>query len=64
MWEYELYMNALNDMIKEENENQQKEMDQYKVNDYKNLANPKNVSKMMQNPTSQLPKMQNMKNLK
>ena len=50
MWEYELYIKQLNEMVEEENEKQQKEMDQYHVDDYKKMANPKNLSKMTQTP--------------
>lgn len=45
MWEYELFMKALNDLVKEENDNQQKEMDKYNINDYKKMSNPSNISK-------------------
>lgn len=50
-WEYELYLDALNDQIKEDNERQQGEMDKYDISQYQNMA--KNPSKMM-------PKMPNM----
>lgn len=55
MWEYELYIKQLNEMIEEENEKQQKDMDQYRINDYKKMANPRNLSKMTQPPD--IPKM-------
>lgn len=50
MWEFELYIKALNEMVEEENENQQKEMDKYHVQEYMNMANPKNFQKMTKTP--------------
>ena len=50
MWEFELYVKTLNELVEEENDKQQKEMDKYHVNDYKNMANPKNMQKMTQPP--------------
>lgn len=46
MWEYELFIQALNNEINEENEKQQKEMDKYDVKSYMKMASPKNISKM------------------
>lgn len=50
MWEYEIFMNSINDMVTKENEDQQKEMDKYNIEDYKNMANPKNLQKSYQIP--------------
>lgn len=55
MWEYEIFMNSINDMVTKENEDQQKEMDKYNIEDYKNMANPKNLQKSYQTP--KIPKM-------
>lgn len=51
-WEYEMWINALNDQIEEENKNQQSEMDKYDVSKYQ---------KMVQNPSKMIPKMPSMK---
>lgn len=50
MWEYEIYIKCLNDLVKEENDQQQAEMDKHNVKDYQKMANPKNISKMAQPP--------------
>lgn len=52
MWEYELWIDALNNQIKDENEAQQSEMDKYDVDKYK---------KMAENPGRMMPNMSNMK---
>ena len=51
MWEYELYLLQLNELIKEENEHQKKEMDKNHVHEYMEMARPNNMKKMM-NPTT------------
>lgn len=56
MWEYELYIQALNDLVNEENDKQKKEMDKYDVDGYRKMASPKNLEKMT-NPS--MPKMPN-----
>ena len=50
MWEYEMFIEEMNNQVKEENDKQQAEMDKYHVKDYMNAANPKNISKMTQQP--------------
>lgn len=50
MWEFELYIKQLNDLVEEENDKQKKEMDQYHVKEYMNMARPGNVQKMAQGP--------------
>lgn len=50
MWEFELYIKSLNEMVEEENDKQQKEMDKYHVNEYANMSNPKSLQKMTQVP--------------
>ena len=58
MWEYEMFIKYLNDMVKEENDDQQKKMDVYKINDYLRMAKPSNMSKMTPKiPTVNIPKM-------
>lgn len=51
MWEYELFMKALNEHIKEENAQNEGEMAKYDMNKYQ---------KMAQNPQKMMPKMLNM----
>lgn len=42
MWEYELFMQCLNDAVKEENDEQKKEMSKFNINDYnKKIQNHK-----------------------
>lgn len=61
MWEYELYVQQLNELIKDENDHQKKEMDQYHINDYLQSAHPKNIQKMVQTPKMpDMPKMPSM----
>ena len=52
-WEYEIFMLALNDQVKEENEKQQAEMDKYGVKDIMKNSNPKNLQK---NASGMMPK--------
>lgn len=54
-WEYEFYLNAINDIINEENEQQKKEMDKYDIDGMMNAAHPKNMNKMMSGMTSKMP---------
>ena len=54
MWEYEIYIGSLNEMVKEENDKQKAEMDKYHVDDYKKMAESKNPQKTMQ---ASMPKM-------
>lgn len=54
MWEYEMFLDELNKLVKEENNQQQSEMDKYHVKDYMNAANPKNIQKMA---SPKMPKM-------
>jgi hypothetical protein len=46
MWEYELFLTYLNELVKEENDQQQSEMDKYHVDDYMKMANPSNMKKL------------------
>ena len=50
MWEYELFLQELNEQVKEENKKQQDEMDKYHINDYKKMTDPKNMNNMMSQP--------------
>ena len=55
VWEYELFIQYINDEVKEENDKQQKEMDKYNINDYRKMSDPSRIQKMSQ---PQMPKMQ------
>lgn len=57
MWEYELFMQHLNDAVKEDNEAQQKEADKYNLNDYKKLSRPDSIQKMTQPKMPTMPSM-------
>ena len=50
MWEYEMYIMQLNEIVKEENEGQKREADKYHVDEYMRIASPKNIQKMTQRP--------------
>lgn len=58
-WEYELFIMQINDLVKSENDQQKAEMDKYHVGEYMNMANPRNMQKMM-NKGMNMPKMPNM----
>ena len=58
-WEYELFIMQINDLVKSENDQQKAEMDKYHVGEYMNMANPRNMQKMM-NKGMNIPKMPNM----
>lgn len=45
-WEYELFMEEVNKLVKEENERNQKEMDGGKYKDIKKMSNPKYAQRM------------------
>lgn len=55
MWEYELFISELNNQVKEENDQQQKEMDKYNINDYKKMSNPSNISKYTHSKIPNMP---------
>lgn len=56
-WEYEYFLKALSNMVKEENDKQEKEMAKYGVKDALSSSNPKNISKMMSSATPKMPQM-------
>lgn len=64
MWEYEMYIMQLNELIKEENENQKKEMDKHHTSEYMQMARPKNIQNMIQNPMTNISKMQGIGGMK
>lgn len=46
VWEYELFLKEINDMVKEENERNHKEMDNSGYKDAKKMSDPKYASRM------------------
>lgn len=55
-WEYEYFIKYINDMVKEENEAQQKQLDQQQVNKYSKLADPKRIENLSK-PNISIPKV-------
>lgn len=53
-WEYELFMKELNEIVKAENDKQQKEMDKAGIKDAKKMSDPRNIRKMQD---AAMPKM-------
>lgn len=53
-WEYEIFMKELNEAVKEDNERNKQEQDQYNINDIKKMSNPNNMRRMQ---SSFMPKM-------
>ena len=60
-WEYELFMKALNELVKEENERNEKEMNDSGVNQAKKMSDPNNIRKMQQSSMRNMPNMGNFK---
>lgn len=58
MWEYEMFMKELNEVVKKENKDQQAEMDKYHIGDIQKMTNPNNMRKMANPPA---PNFSNMK---
>ena len=56
VWEYELFMKSINEMVKEENEKNKQEMDKAGIKDAQKMSNPNNMRKMQQ---PSIPKMPN-----
>jgi hypothetical protein len=46
VWEYELFLKEINNMVKEENEKHQKEMDNNKYKDMQKMSDPKYAQRM------------------
>lgn len=56
-WEYELFLDALNNEIAAENEQQKSEMDKYDINKYQKMAsNPSRYTPKMSNISVGVPK--------
>lgn len=54
-WEYEYYLKIMNDLVKEENDQQEREMDKYNVREHMNAAKPGNMSKMLRQSQPKMP---------
>ena len=58
VWEFELFMKHLNNLIKEENDNQKNEMDKSGIsNMQKNMNNPSKMASNMKMPSMKMPSM-------
>ena len=55
-------MKELNDIVKEENDKQKKEMDKAGVNDAKKMSDPRYIERMQQNAIPKMPEMPKMPN--
>lgn len=53
-------MKELNDIVKEENEKQKKEMDKAGVKDAKKMSDPRYIERMQQNAVPKIPEMPKM----
>lgn len=56
-WEYEFWMKALNDQVKEENEAQQDQLDKYHIDDMMSNMSSGSFMKNMQPKMPEMPKM-------
>lgn len=57
MWEYELFVDYINQAVKEENERQKKEMGDFDQKKYKKMADPSYVQKMAKSSMPSMPGM-------
>lgn len=58
VWEYELFMKHLNNLIKEDNDQQKSESDRYNMDKYTKMASPSNINKMTK---GMMPNINNLK---
>lgn len=69
-WEYSLFLKEINDLVKEENDQHQKEMDKAGYKDIKKMSDPKHASKQANkympkgNSTPKMPNMGSMGSFK
>ena len=56
-WEYEIFIKQINALVKDENDQQKAQMDNYHVDEYMDMARPKNMQKMMSGMQPQTPNM-------
>lgn len=57
MWEYEIFMKTLNEVVKEDNKKQKDEMDKYDIDSYKKMTSSSNMSKIMSTSMPKMPSM-------
>lgn len=55
-WEYELFLQSMNEQVKEENDRQKAEMDKYHINEHLDSVRPGNIRKMT-DPSRYSPQM-------
>ena len=46
-WEYEMFIESMNEQVKEENDRQKAEMDKYHINEHMDAMRPGKMQKMM-----------------
>lgn len=63
-WEYELFMKAINELVKEENKRNEEHSNNSQYNDIKKMANIKNIERMQNRvmkstklPDAKIPKL-------
>ena len=56
-WEYEMFMQELNRMVKEENEKHKKEMDASGIENAKKMSDPRYISKQQKQMMPKMPSM-------
>lgn len=56
-WEYELFIDELNNLVKKENDEQTAEMKKYNLDDYKKMTNPKHMQSNLDKMTPKMPSM-------
>lgn len=56
-WEYELFVEHLSNLVKEENDSQKAEMDKYDIEGAKKMANPSYMSKTISSMQPKMPSM-------
>lgn len=56
-WEYELFVEQLSNLVKEENDNQKAEMDKYDIDNIKKISNPSYMNKTISSMQPKMPSM-------
>lgn len=56
-WEFEMFINELNNQVKEENDQQQKEMDKYDIPDPKKMSDTSKFTKPYSKNMPSVPKI-------
>ena len=63
VWEYELFVKEINNMVKEENEKNKKEMDNNSYKDIKKMSDPKYAQRMANKSMPKMPSIPKMPKL-